>query len=75
MKDYNCPDCERTDSCFACPRVYPKAPTQTFTEYGKWAYSELGVKPGNNYCKYCAKHPANGGDGVCHCILGIESIY
>ena len=21
-------------------------------------------------CKNCPKHPTNGGDGICHCILG-----
>lgn len=26
-------------------------------------------------CKNCSKHPSNGGDGVCHCILAVEPIY
>lgn len=21
-------------------------------------------------CKYCANHPSNGGNGICHCTLG-----
>lgn len=25
-------------------------------------------------CKKCSKHPSNGGDGICNCILGIQKI-
>lgn len=25
-------------------------------------------------CKNCPKHPINGGDGICHCILGLTPI-
>lgn len=28
-------------------------------------------KPQNqNPCQYCSNNPANGGSGICHCILG-----
>ena len=26
-------------------------------------------------CKYCKNHPNNGGSGICHCILGGQTIY
>ena len=26
-------------------------------------------------CKNCRNNPANGGSGICHCILGIQSVY
>lgn len=26
-------------------------------------------------CRYCSNHPNNGGSGVCHCILGNNTIY
>lgn len=25
-------------------------------------------------CKNCPKHPINGGDGICHCILGLTPV-
>lgn len=26
-------------------------------------------------CRYCSNNPANGGSGVCNCILGQNTIY
>ena len=26
-------------------------------------------------CKTCSNHPSNGGSGICHCILGTQTIY
>ena len=26
-------------------------------------------------CTNCSNNPANGGSGVCHCILGFQTIY
>ena len=26
-------------------------------------------------CRNCSKHPSNGGDGICACILGQQAIY
>lgn len=26
-------------------------------------------------CKNCSNHPSNGGNGICHCILGSQVIY
>lgn len=25
-------------------------------------------------CKQCPTHPSNGGDGICHCTLGLPKI-
>ena len=29
----------------------------------------------SNACKNCSNNPNNGGSGICHCILGIPTIY
>ena len=26
-------------------------------------------------CRNCSNHPSNGGSGICHCILGSQTIY
>ena len=26
-------------------------------------------------CRNCRNNPANGGNGICHCILGTQTIY
>ena len=26
-------------------------------------------------CKYCSNNPANGGSGICHCIIGLQPVY
>lgn len=26
-------------------------------------------------CKNCPNHPSNGGTGICHCILGTQTVY
>ena len=26
-------------------------------------------------CMRCPNHPSNGGSGICHCILGINTVY
>jgi hypothetical protein len=26
-------------------------------------------------CRNCSNHPSNGGSGICHCILGQQTIY
>ena len=25
-------------------------------------------------CQHCSNHPSNGGNGICHCILGTQPI-
>lgn len=29
----------------------------------------------NVACRYCSNNPANGGSGICHCILGQNVVY
>ena len=29
----------------------------------------------NNPCVHCPNNPQNGGSGICHCILGQQTIY
>lgn len=29
------------------------------------------IPPG---CRHCSNHPSNGGSGICHCIIGIQTI-
>ena len=26
-------------------------------------------------CKSCLNHPSNGGTGMCHCVLGTQTVY
>ena len=28
-----------------------------------------------NWCAACPNHPANGGSGICHCVLGTQTVY
>lgn len=80
MKEYNCPDCERTDSCTGCPRVVQKrAVTTVTTPLGRETWkifrenNDLTAVPAA--CRACSNHPVNGGSGVCHCTLGSATIY
>lgn len=78
MKDYNCPDCERTDSCNGCLRTI-KTQTTSTTPYGYTIWeqfsknNDLTAVP--DMCKHCANHPINGGNGICFCTLGSATIY
>ena len=29
----------------------------------------------NSACSKCRSHPSNGGSGVCHCTLGVQTVY
>jgi hypothetical protein len=80
MKEYDCPDCERTDSCEGCHRVILKnAVTTTTTPYGYKMWEDY--RKANDFncvpdtCKRCSNHPINGGSGICHCTLGSATIY
>lgn len=35
--------------------------------------SDVGFE--NSACLYCGNNPRNGGNGICHCILGQQAIY
>ena len=32
--------------------------------------SWLNIPPG---CRHCSNHPSNGGSGICHCTIGIQT--
>lgn len=67
MKQYNCPDCNRDDSCDGCYRI-------------AWLPVNLTYNPQqslfpNDPCEHCSNNPKNGGSGICHCILGQSVVY
>lgn len=76
MKQYNCPDCERTDSCDGCQRNMEQNITTSLTVYGQKYYKD---NPHYNSiplaCRKCNNHISNGGSGICHCTLGVQTIY
>lgn len=65
MKRYNCPDCQRTDSCEGCYRVAYLPVNLTYSDK-----SLFPISP----CDNCNNNPKNGGSGICHCILGTQQI-
>lgn len=73
-KQYNCPDCQRTDSCYGCFRIPSDTgntsilPTQKYLDKNIWD----GIP---DACRRCSGHPSNGGSGICNCILGCKTIY
>lgn len=76
MKQYNCPDCQRTDSCDGCPRIL-RLPTnqidQTKPIFDNTLITQTSYS--NNACENCSNNPKNGGTGICHCILGTSIVY
>jgi len=72
MKEYNCPDCERVDSCEGCPRTLTRN-SDTYIEHIPPYFPDSMLWDKNiqvpNCCKNCRNHPINGGSGVCHCTL------
>ena len=46
-------------------------PTSLNQEIAITTYTDYTPNP----CKSCSKHPRNGGDGICHCVLGNPTIY
>ncbi len=77
MKQYNCPDCENTDTCDNCQRTIKMTTTVAFNDYGRKLFEEkfLDINAVPLPCRGCSNHPYNGGSGICHCILGIQTIY
>ena len=45
----------------------PNVATSTFTDID-FAFQ-------NDACSKCSQNPKNGGSGICHCTLGIKTIY
>ena len=76
MKQYNCPDCQKTDSCDNCSRLIIPV-TITFNDYGRSLFVQkiMDINSVPLPCRGCSNHPYNGGSGICHCILGIQTIY
>lgn len=72
-KEYNCPDCERNDSCTGCPRTLQRNKDTViehmppyFPDSISWPKDLSGIP---NCCKHCSNHPVNGGSGICNCTL------
>lgn len=68
MRQYNCPDCKRppTDSCYKCERI---------KEGHRYKYTHPSdINYESNPCTHCSNNPANGGSGICHCILNVPKI-
>jgi len=69
MKEYNCPDCQRTDNCDGCPRT-THGEKQLFIPRD---FPDSKIWPVDQYvpncCKHCSNHPSNGGEGICCCSL------
>lgn len=73
---YNCPDCDMNLlDCSDCPRVYAHNKHNTNIDMD-WSKLNIRSYPTNipESCKYCATHPSNGGDGICWCVLGSQTI-
>lgn len=72
MKDYNCPDCERADSCEGCPRTLFRD-KNTKIEFIPPDFPDSITWPKQNTyyipacCRGCSNHPSNGGTGICNC--------
>jgi hypothetical protein len=73
MKIYNCPDCQRTDSCFGCSRTLyvPSNKPEQESPYHLDTAITIDVPEAS---KNCSNHPINGGTGICHCSLGLPQI-
>lgn len=72
IKEFNCPDCKRNDTCDGCPRTLNRDNNTTiefippdFPDSIIWPKNYAGVP---NCCKNCPSHPINGGKGICNCI-------
>jgi len=71
MKEYNCPDCERNDSCEGCPRTLQRN-IDTKIEHIPPYFPDSFIWPKNydgipSCCRHCSNHPINGGTGICNC--------
>ena len=67
MKEYNCPDCQRTDSCEGCPRTIDTFKVTTPPYFPDSITRENSYIP--SCCRNCSNHPSNGGSGICCCSL------
>lgn len=73
-KEFDCPDCTlQVTTCEGCPRAQGKFTRNinnddynTVKPY--WSYT---LSPA---CATCSNNPANGGNGICNCTLGVPEI-
>ena len=79
MKEYNCPDCQRNDSCAGCPRTLQRT-TNTQIEHIPPYFPDSITWPENwngipDCCKNCSNHPSNNGGKIvaCNCTLPLLS--
>lgn len=50
-------------------QYYPSTPA-----IPNWFYNDYYSSTIPKACRICSNHPANGGSGICHCILGSMNI-
>ena len=41
----------------------------------KYPTNYIKVDTVNPNCVNCSNHPVNGGSGICHCTLGLQTFY
>ena len=70
--------------CIYCGWAWEGEPDQVvripFRDNSVVPIREYPMQPSNigfeaSACKHCRNNPANGGNGICHCILGQYNIY
>ena len=68
-----CPRCGRVNApwVMTCPC---KSNAYIFKEEKPITYTTTTTSSVPASCKECSKHPSNGGDGICHCTLGTQTI-
>ena len=64
-----CPKCGNLFS-LACGYICPKCGWTDKLEKDETIKTSYASSP----CKYCDKNPANDGDGICFCTLGLNEI-
>ena len=79
MKYFNCLDCKNSgDSCEDCEK-FLYLYNFINKKYKKYENTECKTNWDLNFdipdsCRGCPNHPSNGGNGICHCILGQYNI-
>ena len=83
---YTCPKCgaDLRDVILTCnPPIHKKVcsncgwestePKEDVVRIPYYDNTLIDEKP--SPCKHCSNNPSNGGSGICHCILGLNTIY
>lgn len=79
---YSCPSCgwneiERsTEEVIRLPYGGNNIPKRDFSLLDLPYYNYVSTTPSTSkgICEFCPTNPRNGGDGICHCILGSMDI-